>query len=402
MTNANAVSAAPTDFSSIDRLEQVGLLALIGVVAALHFSIAAAQALLTVAMACWLALVTIRRERVDVPRFAWPLAGLAAWTLVSTAFSPQPVVSLADSKQLLLYLIVPMAYRFANGQRGLLILTVLVTMGATSAALGIFQYGILHYDNLGLRPRGVLGHYMTYSGLLMLVLSVALAQVLFGKRERIWALLIMPALAVAISVTFTRSAMVGACVAAATLFVLKDFRLVSILPLAAAIFLVAAPSSVSKRFVSMFDFNDPTNRDRVAMLSAGARMIQAHPVVGVGPNMVEVVYPQYRGGDAVEKVNPHLHHVPLQIAAERGLPALAAWLAFIGVVLYDLIFKVAGQPLLRAAALAGLAATLSAGLFEHNFGDSEFLMLLLVLITLPFAAVRPAPNTDSPSRLRHS
>ena len=31
---------------------------------------------------------------------------------------------------------------------------------------------------------------------------------------------------------------------------------------------------------------------------------------------------------------------------------------------------------------------LAAGLFEHNFGDSEFQMLLLVIITLPFAAAR--------------
>ena len=29
---------------------------------------------------------------------------------------------------------------------------------------------------------------------------------------------------------------------------------------------------------------------------------------------------------------------------------------------------------------------LAAGMFEHNFGDSEFLILMLGLITLPFAA----------------
>jgi hypothetical protein len=35
-----------------------------------------------------------------------------------------------------------------------------------------------------------------------------------------------------------------------------------------------------------------------------------------------------------------------------------------------------------------IAAMLTAGLFEYNFGDSEFLMLFLILITLPFAANR--------------
>ena len=44
--------------------------------------------------------------------------------------------------------------------------------------------------------------------------------------------------------------------------------------------------------------------------------------------------------------------------------------------------------MLAAAALASVAAMLAAGLFEYNFGDSEFLMLFLVLITLPFAAAR--------------
>jgi hypothetical protein len=43
---------------------------------------------------------------------------------------------------------------------------------------------------------------------------------------------------------------------------------------------------------------------------------------------------------------------------------------------------------LAAVALGALAAMLTAGLFEYNFGDSEFLMLFLILITLPFAADR--------------
>ena len=34
-------------------------------------------------------------------------------------------------------------------------------------------------------------------------------------------------------------------------------------------------------------------------------------------------------------------------------------------------------------------AMLAAGMFEYNFGDSEFLMLFLILVTLPFAAAVP-------------
>jgi O-antigen ligase len=89
-------------------------------------------------------------------------------------------------------------------------------------------------------------------------------------------------------------------------------------------------------------------------------------------------------------VNPHLHNVPVQIAAERGLPALAIWLWFIVVLTTDLVRRFRTDPhrVLPAAALAAVVAMLAAGLFEYNFGDSEFLMLFLLVVTLPFAAAR--------------
>ena len=36
---------------------------------------------------------------------------------------------------------------------------------------------------------------------------------------------------------------------------------------------------------------------------------------------------------------------------------------------------------------------LAAGLFEYSFGDSEFLMLFLLLITLPFTRAAQPPDT---------
>ena len=106
--------------------------------------------------------------------------------------------------------------------------------------------------------------------------------------------------------------------------------------------------------------------------------------------MIPRVYARYRDRDAYRETNPHLHNVPLQIAAERGLPALAAWLWFVAAVATALLrqFRRGIATPLAAGGLAALVAMLTAGLFEHNFGDSEFLMLFLVIITLPFAAAR--------------
>lgn len=371
-------------------VEQAGFVALCGVAGALQFSIAVAQVLLTVSLVCWATLVVIDREPIEAPPFVWPLLAYVGLTLVSTAFSPEPRVSLMADKQMVLFLTIPLVYRFAAGPRAGLLVTVIISFAAASAAVGIVQYGIFHYDNLGQRPQGTLGHYMTYSGLLMLVIGAALARVLFGRRERTWAALVMPALAVAVTLTFTRSAWVGACAAAAVLLTLKDFRLLALLPIVAALFFAIAPGRVTQRFLSVFDRSDPTSRDRVAMLREGAHMIAAHPLVGVGPNMVKVLYADYRVPEAVVPVNPHLHNVPTQIAAERGLPALAAWLWFIVTLIAGLIkrVRVRDHRFLAAAAIAAVVAMLAAGMFEYNFGDSEFLMLFLILITLPFAAER--------------
>jgi O-antigen ligase len=393
MTAQAAISAAPPDATtSSDRLEQAGLLAMFGVVIALQFSIAAAQSLLAIAVVCWLGLVLSRRERVAVPRFFWPLAALAALTLVSAAASPDPRAGFEDSRQLLLFVLVPVTLRLVPSQRSGAMVTAIVTAGAISAAFGIFQYGILNYDTLDLRVRGSLGHWMTYSGLLTLVFGIALARVLFGERDRLWAALVMPALVIAIALTFTRTAMVAACATAAILFVLRDLRLVALLPVVAAIFFAVAPDRVTQRFMSTFDLNDPTVRDRVAMMSAGERMVRAHPFTGVGPTMVERRYEEYRDPRAVEAQVAHLHNVPLQIAAERGLPALAAWLVFVAIALIEITrqFYVQADRTVPAAALAAMVSMLSGGMFEHNFGDSEVLMLLLVAISLPFAAPRPA------------
>ncbi|HZR25786.1 MAG TPA: O-antigen ligase family protein [Vicinamibacterales bacterium] len=375
-----------------DELEHVGVLALFGIAGAVQFSIAGAQILLGIAIICWVALVLIRHEKFEAPSFFWPLVVYAIATLVSAAFSSDPASSVIDCKQLVLFILVPLTYRFASGKNGGTLLTVVVSCAAVSAAFGIFQYGILHYDQLSQRPQGTLGHYMTYSGLLMIVITSALARILFSNYGRMWPTLVMPALAVAVALTSTRSAWVGVCAGAAVLFSLKDFRLFAVLPIVLAIFIALAPASVTKRFFSMFDMNDPTNRDRVAMIHEGERMIQARPLTGVGPNMVQRLYEQYRGPDAVNKINPHLHNDFMQIAAERGLPALAIWLWFIVALVRDLWqrFRRATryERFLAAGGLAAVAALLTAGLFEYNFGDSEVLMLFLIIVTLPAAADR--------------
>ena len=371
-----------------NTLERTAFLTLLGFVAALQLSIAVAQILLTITGLLWGILYFIQRDVKTLPPWFLPLALYALATLGSAAFSLNPVASFMDSKQLLLFLIVPIVCRLARGERALTVATIIISIGAASAIWGIVQFGILEYDHLGRRPQGLMSHYMTYAGLLMVVSVVAAARVLFHAKDRTWPALVIPAVLVAIALTLTRSAWVGICVGLSLLLVLKNFRLLAALPVLAALFFGFAPPQVTDRLYSIFDLQDPTNRDRLAMARTGVIMIQDYPLTGVGPNMVQEVYVDYRDANAVQITNPHLHNVPMQIAAERGLPALALWLWFVLSVVVSSFrrLQTTTYKSLPAGGLAALACMLAAGLFEYNFGDSEFLMMLLVVITLPYAA----------------
>ena len=384
--------------SSSLTLERAAYWSMLAFVASLQVSIAAANILLGLTALLWLAIVASDRGRIGVPTFFWPLLAYAGWTLVSAFFSIDPRTSFIDSKQLLLFAIVPMAYRLLRGDRSLTAVDVIISVAALSAAIGIVQFGLLKWNDLEQRPKGSLGLYMTYSGQLMLVTCLVVARLLFWPRERVWPMLVLPALVVALVVTLSRNAWVGACAGVGLLLLFRDFRLLGLLPVAAALFIALAPVTVTERVTSMFAIEQgpgqisasvQSQQDRIAMIRSGIRMIKDHPLTGVGPDMIEKVYPVYRDVRAVNQLNPHLHNVPVQIAAERGLPALAIWLSMLVVLVRDYFRqrRQASWTFLSNAGLACVAALVAAGMFEHNFGDSEFLMLFLLIATLPYAAL---------------
>src|ERR1700704_5969739 len=216
---------------AVPGLERVTFALLLCFVASLQISIAAANILLSLMLVCWVAVLVQEKTVPSVPRFFWPLIGYGAVTLLISAFSVDPRTSIVDDKQLVLFVIVPAVYHIARGERAGVVVDVIVSVGAASAAYGIIQYGLLHYDNLGRRPEGAMSHYMTYSGLLMLVICAAAARLIFGRRGRTWPALVMPALIVALALTLGRSAWIGASVAVALLLALRDFRMTALLPI---------------------------------------------------------------------------------------------------------------------------------------------------------------------------
>jgi O-antigen ligase len=188
----------------------------------------------------------------------------------------------------------------------------------------------------------------------------------------------------ALALSLTRSAWIGTVVAALLILLLRDRRLLLAAPVAAAAIALLLPLDVERRLSTLVR-PDTSGWDRVYMLEAGARIVRNHPLLGVGPEMVSEVYPIYVGPDARRHDNPHLHNNLMQVAAERGLPALAAFLWLLGASLWIAFRELRDSRAPRALAAGAAAVLLSgivAGLFEYNFGDSEFQMLYLFAMSV--------------------
>ena len=145
------------------------------------------------------------------------------------------------------------------------------------------------------------------------------------------------------------------------------------------------------------------------MWTSGAEMVRDHPLFGVGVGGVKRLYPSYVHPGAGKRSTGHLHSNPVQIAAERGLLGLAAWVwiwaAFFvrsSRILLRLPSGIGLARMLTAGSLAAILGFLVAGLFEYNFGDSEVVMVAYLMMAVPFVVERAivSPEGIAPSSYR--
>jgi O-antigen ligase len=325
---------------------------------------------------------------------SWPaaLAGLlAALVALSTLFSRDPPGSARHLAGVSLLLLLPIAIDLledAGKARALLL--AIGTSGVAISAAGLWQFahGGSDLDN---RISAHLSHYMTFSGLVMLSGCLLLG---FAIEERgLWR---WPGLAAAVPLaamllTFTRNAYVGVFVALVLYLAWRRPRGLMLLLPALALLFALLPAGIRDRIRSIADLRDPSNRDRLAMVHAGSRMIADHPLAGLGPDMVKPYYVLYRDPDATHWRVPHLHNNALQIAAASGLPAATTYLALALLVLARAAGRLRREARPdRAALLAGTlmacVALFTAGFFEYNFGDTEIEMATLLVWAVPFSA----------------
>ena len=331
------------------------------------------------------------RTPVDWPWAAWAIAlGLSALFALDTASSLPRL-----NKALFPGLVALAAFHTPDRRTGRRVLGTLLLSSAVAAVYGTAIF-VANGASFASRARGPVGHYMTFAGQLLLLVSVAVPVALLA-RERRWRLGAGATAVlgtVALAGTYTRSSWLGLGASLATvLAVLRPRWLPALAVLFVAVYALAPPS-YRDRLHSAFDPHHPMNLERTYMWDAGQRMFHDHPLTGVGLQDLHPIYDRYRSPQSHERAG-HLHSVPVQIAATMGIVGLLAFAALYLALLNcaasglrEMLRTPAVETGLRVGVLAGLIGFLVAGLFEWNFGDEELLFLLFTLAGLAWSARR--------------
>jgi len=362
-------------------------------------SISLSQIFISFALICWIVILIRKKQKFIFPFFFWPLIVYAFLSLISSLLSINPEISLKDSKELLLFLIVPMVYIGFFKEKVLKKANLILLASAYLSCL----YSLFYFffkASLGERISGFMGQVMTQGGLLLLFSCMALSMLLFtnDRIRYLWGLGLLLSL-FALILTQTRSAWVGLVIATSFILFLYKPRALIIVPLAISLFYIASPSIYKKKVLSIFSLKVRNNKIRIEYMKVGIKIIKDYPFFGTGPNTMDIVSqnPKYKISKEAKMI-VHLHNNILQTGAERGIPTLLAWLTFMVWVFISLIKLLKNKDptlySLTVAAVATVLALFTAGLFEYNFADSEITMLFLYMITIPFSLARIQRKDD--------
>jgi len=350
-----------------------------------------------VAFAMMAFLVALYKKRITLSSHIlyFPLVVYAVDSTISAFAAPREIHSFGEVALWLKIGLFPMALiLFRNvPQSRYIALAGLLIFGAFAAGYGLFQYFVLSEGDLEHRITGPAAHVMTLSGLL-LPASLLFLVLWIHDRKNVWLLAGTVIVTFALLLTLTRSAWLGWLCAIAVLLILKWPRAIAYTVPLLVIFVTLAPMGLFSRMVSTFNTRQESNLDRIRMIQAGVEIIKDYPLLGVGPANVKEVYPLYRRHDAPRFRIPHLHNNVVQIWAERGILALAAYVLLNVLFLRECVRAWRGpESRFAEVGVAVTVALAAAGMFEFNFGDTEVFWILLDVMALVVAFTEaPVPN----------
>lgn len=325
----------------------------------------------------------------QMPKFYKYFLVYILFSFISTLFSIDRLNSLKDNKEFFVFLLIPIFLLVINsGKRLQYSLFTVLASAVVSSLIGVIitlKQGI----SLDHRLKGLTSHWMTYSGLLMLVFIFFFVFLFYEKRnkQKVIISIILLIILAAILLSLTRSMWVGIFVSLGIFIIYYQPKILYLVLPLLLILIFVLPASVKNRLVSTFDMNNATNRDRLYMITAGINIFKDYPLTGVGPDNVKKIYDRYKPAEA-ELSNPHLHNNFLQVLAERGILALLSLIAAFVVIIIQLIKKIKNSVDMEKSISLGVLFVfigfLVAGMFEYNLGDSEIKFLLFYFLSIPF------------------
>lgn len=287
------------------------------------------------------------------------------------------------------------------------------------------------------RATGFYGHFVTYAEVLQLIIALTLGLFVSLPLKRSWAgallLIALAGLSGALLLTVTRASWLGCLVSSLVILLLGIRRRTTIIIGVLAIPVIFAGLFIlqQKRNVAFLDQTDESTTWRETVWREGAYLLVSKPrhlLVGVGMDSIKGHWREWGMFDHGRLPSGHMHSNLLQIALERGLPALILWLVFLFVYARTLwrslllvrtrsgsdgVGDIArrGSPTVKAAgsmklqwiergillgALGGLAGFFTSGLVHYNWGDSEVVMVFYLVMGLALTVSREIVQVDSP------
>jgi O-antigen ligase len=371
-------------------------------------SIAAFEILLGLAIVSLL----VTRAKWRWPPVTLPICLWVAGTLLSAAASGDARAAFPQIKKLYLFamlFVVLTAFRKLSQVRWLVCGWALAA--SLSAGWGLVQFARKYeaaraaHENFYLayvaaRITGFMGHWMTFSGHMMIALLLIGALVFFGglRRGTPWLIGAGVLITAALLAAFTRSMWLGAI--GGGVYLVWNWRrwLILAIPVLAAVLLLANPFGLRERALSVVEPHGQvdSNEHRVVTRRIGYRMIEAHPWLGLGPEQVGPHVMQYIPEDVKlplpEGYYGHLHNIYIHYAAERGIPTMLALMWMVARALYDFARALRRLPArveqrwILHGAIAVIIAVMLSGFYELNLGDSEVLAMFLAVIACGYVA----------------
>jgi hypothetical protein len=247
------------------------------------------------------------------------------------------------------------------------------------------------------RATGFYNHWVTYAEVLQLIASLSLGVFLARKQKSsptgLLLVLAVAGLVFSLGMTVTRASWIGFAVSALAMLLLTSSRRTVVIVGACAIPLVLAGVVLlqQRRSIGFFDKSDQSTSWREMVWKEGFQLLVSKPrhlIFGVGIDSIKGHWREWGLFDNGRQPIGHMHSNLLQIALERGLPALIVWLILIGVYLRMLWRITRGKVAddfargLAVGALGGALGFFTSGLVHYNWGDSEVVTVFYLIMGL--------------------